>query len=223
MDTFPEFAAQHGWDRDFATYSDFDLPTYVGLPTFMNLPWIPDPEELRRLRVDAAIVGAPLDDGVSHRPGARFGPRAIRAAQYTSGSIHSLALGNEPFEILTVVDAGDANIVPAWLERGHAMIYRKVREVAASGAIPIVFGGDHSITWPSATGRPGSGSFISTPTPIRRPRSGASWRVMGRRCGASSSRGPLPAGTSSRSASAATGRRSMSSSGCGPRGCGSTS
>jgi len=151
MDTFPEFAAQHGWDRDFATYSDFDLPTYVGLPTFMNLPWIPDPEELRRLRVDAAIVGAPLDDGVSHRPGARFGPRAIRAAQYTSGSIHSLALGNEPFEILTVVDAGDANIVPAWLERGHAMIYRKVREVAASGAIPIVFGGDHSITWPSAT------------------------------------------------------------------------
>ncbi|HWP63048.1 MAG TPA: agmatinase [Candidatus Binatia bacterium] len=151
MESLPDFAAQHGWDRDYPTYSDFDLPTYVGLPTFMNLPWLPDPGELRRRAVDVAIVGAPFDDGVSHRPGARFGPRAIREAQYTSGSIHSLQLGNEPFEIVTVVDAGDANIVPAWLERGHAMIYRKVREVAVSGAIPIVLGGDHSITWPSAT------------------------------------------------------------------------
>ena len=63
--------------------------------------------------------------------------------------------------MLTVVDAGDANIIPAWIQRGHAMIYRKVREVAGTGAIPIVLGGDHSITWPSATAvaevrRPGS-------------------------------------------------------------------
>jgi len=50
-----------------------------------------------------------------------------------------------------VVDAGDANIVPTRWERSHAMIYRKVREVAETGAIPIVLGGDHSITWPSAT------------------------------------------------------------------------
>ena len=57
----------------------------------------------------------------------------------------------EPFEVLDVVDAGDANLVPAWLERGHAMIYRKVREVAGTGAIPIILGGDHSITWPCAT------------------------------------------------------------------------
>ncbi|MCL6650631.1 MAG: arginase family protein [Chloroflexi bacterium] len=151
MDTLPNFAAQQGWDREYPTFSDFDLPTYVGLPTFMNLPWVPDPDELRRRGIEIAIVGAPFDDGVSHRPGARFGPRAIREAQYTSGSIHSLALGNEPFESVAVADAGDANIVPAWLERGHAMIYRKVRAVAGSGAIPIVFGGDHSITWPAAT------------------------------------------------------------------------
>jgi agmatinase len=60
-----------------------------------------------------------------------------------------------------VVDAGDANVIPAWIERAHALIYRKVREVASTGAIPIVLGGDHSITWPSATAvaevrRPGS-------------------------------------------------------------------
>ena len=50
-----------------------------------------------------------------------------------------------------MIDAGDANIVPAWIERGHAMIHRKVREVAETGAIPIILGGDHSITWPAAT------------------------------------------------------------------------
>ena len=155
------FAAANGWDREFETYSDFELPTYVGPTTFMNLPWITDPLQLIARGVDVAIVGAPFDDAVSHRPGARFGPRAIREAQYTSGSIHSLQLGVEPFDLLTVVDAGDANIIPAWIERGHAMIYRKVHEVAATGAIPIVLGGDHSITWPSATAvaevrRPGS-------------------------------------------------------------------
>jgi formimidoylglutamase len=146
-----DFAAANGWDREFEMYSDFELPTYVGPTTFMNLPWITDPLQLLARGVDVAIVGAPFDDAVSHRSGARFGPRAIREAQYTSGSVNSLQLGIEPFEILTVVDAGDANVIPAWIERGHAVIYRKVREVAAAGAIPIVLGGDHSITWPSAT------------------------------------------------------------------------
>ena len=119
--------------------------------SFGKLPWIDDPDELRRLGVDVAIVGAPFDDAVSHRPGARFGPRAIREANYATGSLHSLQLEVDPFDVLTVVDAGDANIVPAWIERAHAMIYRKVRDVAGSGAIPIILGGDHSITWPAAT------------------------------------------------------------------------
>jgi len=144
-------ARQHGWDRPFEVFSDYDLPTYVGPTTFGNLPWIADAAELRRVAPDVAIVGAPFDDMVTHRPGARFGPRAIREAQNTSGGINSLQLDVRPFEVLRVVDAGDANIVPAYWERAHAMIYRKVREVAASGAIPIVLGGDHSITWPSAT------------------------------------------------------------------------
>ena len=157
----PDYAAANGWDRAYETYADYDLPTYVGPVSFMKLPWITDPDELRRLEVDVAIIGAPFDDAVSHRSGARFGPRAIREAQYTSGSINSLQLGVEPFEVLKVVDAGDANIVPAWIDRAHALIYRKVLEVAQTGAIPIVLGGDHSITWPSATAiaevrRPGS-------------------------------------------------------------------
>ena len=96
-------------------------------------------------------MGAPLDDGVSYRPGARFGPRAIRTATYHSGSLNSLQLGIQPFEWLDCVDAGDAPITPANLDRAHEVIRRKVFEVANAGAIPIVLGGDHSITFPSAS------------------------------------------------------------------------
>jgi agmatinase len=157
------YSAANGWDGPFDTFDDFDLPSYVGPVSFQKLPWVDDPAELLAREVDVAIVGAPFDDAVSHRSGARFGPRAIREANYATGSLHSLQQPDalEPFEVLTVVDAGDANIVPAILERAHAMIFRKVHEVAATGAIPIVLGGDHSITWPSATAvaeirRPGS-------------------------------------------------------------------
>jgi agmatinase len=130
--------------------AEVELPSYVGLPTFCKRDHLEDPAALAARAPDVAIIGAPLDEGVSHRPGARFGPRAIRAATYTEGD-HSLQLGVEPWRFLDGVDTGDAPIVPAWLERGHAMIYRKVLEVARSGAVPFVLGGDHSITWPSAS------------------------------------------------------------------------
>jgi agmatinase len=142
----------YSWDREYPIYEDFDLPSYLGAATYGKLPSIPDVADLIDRRPDVAIVGAPFDDGNACRPGARFGPRAIRQATYLAGSLWSLQQNLvEPFAILDVVDAGDANVVPAWHERGHAMIYRKVREVASSGAIPIIFGGDHSITWPSAS------------------------------------------------------------------------
>lgn len=160
-----ELATRHGWDREWEVFPDLDLPAYVGLPTFSKLPLVEDPAELAARRPDVAIVGAPYDDMVTHRPGARFGPRAIREAQYNVGSLNSLQLDVQPYDLLTVVDAADANVVPALPERGHAMIFRKVHEVASSGAIPMVLGGDHSITWPSATAvaevrRPGSVGIV---------------------------------------------------------------
>jgi agmatinase len=135
----------------YTEFDEFDLPAYVGLPTFQKLPLVTDGAALAARRPDAAVVGAPFDDAVSHRPGARFGPRAIRVATYHSGSPNSLQLDIKPFEWLDVVDAGDAPIVPANLERGHEVIRRKVLEVARCGAVPIVLGGDHSITFPSAS------------------------------------------------------------------------
>jgi agmatinase len=145
-----DYAQRNGWDRPFPTFDPPEIPNYIGAVSFCKRPVVEDAAELARRRPDVAIVGAPFDDAVSYRPGARFGPRAIRQATYTQGG-YSLQLDVEPFEVLDVVDAGDANVVPAWMERGHAVIYQKVLEVAQSGAIPIIFGGDHSITWPSAT------------------------------------------------------------------------
>jgi agmatinase len=146
-----DFARANGWDLPYDVFVPPEIPAYSGVRlSFCQRPLIEDPQELARRAPDIAIVGAPMDDAVSYRPGARFGPRAIRQATYTQGG-HSLQVGVEPFEILDVVDAGDANVAPAALDRGHAMIYRKVLEVARIGTIPIVLGGDHSITWPSAS------------------------------------------------------------------------
>jgi agmatinase len=142
-------AAPAGSDA-YLAYDEFNLPAYVGIPTFQKLPLVTDAAALAARRPDVAIVGAPFDDAVSHRPGARFGPRAIRQASYHSGEINSLQLGIEPYAWLDVVDAGDAPVTPMDIERAHLVIGRKVAEVAASGAIPIVLGGDHSITYPSA-------------------------------------------------------------------------
>ena len=135
----------------YTAYDEFNLPTYVGIPSFQKLPWVTDADALMAERPDVAIVGAPFDDSVSHRPGARFGPRAIRQASYHSGAINSLQLDIEPYDWLNIVDAGDAPVTPMNIERAHAVIERKVLEVARSGAVPIVLGGDHSITYPSAS------------------------------------------------------------------------
>ena len=147
----PDYARQNGWDQAYDVFLPPDMPPYSGATvSFCSRPLIESPEALAARRADVAIMGAPLDDGVTYRPGARFGPRAIRQATYNHGG-HSLQLGVEPFEVLDVVDAGDANVVPSALDRGHAMIYRKVLEIASTGAIPIILGGDHSITWPAAS------------------------------------------------------------------------
>ena len=138
-------------DDEYTRYDDFNLPSYVGSSTFQKLPLVTDAGALLERRPDVAIVGAPFDDSVTHRPGARFGPRAIRAATYHAGSLNSLQLDVLPFDVLDVVDAGDAPVTPGDRDRGHAVIRRKVLEVASSGAVTIVLGGDHSITYPSAS------------------------------------------------------------------------
>jgi agmatinase len=121
-----------------------EKPDYAGLLTFGALPYTQDPAELEG--VDVAIVGAPTDDLVSDRPGARFGPRAIRAASCPPGP--HLEAEIDAMAELRIVDYGDAPVLPADPVRTHEAIERTVGEVVAAGAIPVVLGGDHSIAEP---------------------------------------------------------------------------
>lgn len=124
--------------------------SFGGLSTFGQRPFLPDPTDLDAWRPDVAIVGAPFDIATTNRPGARFGPRAIRTQAYEAGTYH-LDLGIEIFEWLEVVDFGDAYCPHNQLDASHANIEARVAEVANRGIVPIVLGGDHSITLPSAT------------------------------------------------------------------------
>ena len=121
-----------------------EKPDYAGLLSFGGMPYTEDPAELAG--ADVAIVGAPTDDLVSDRPGARFGPRAVRAAGCPHGP--HLEAGVDGFAALRVVDFGDAPVLPADPAASHAAIERTVAQVLEAGAIPIVLGGDHGIAEP---------------------------------------------------------------------------
>lgn len=128
-------------------------PNYAGISTFLHLPWVSDPTAIAAAKPDFVIMGAPFDVAVTHRPGARFGPRAIRAAgNLTQWSLHHLGLGVEPFRHVSAVDAGDALCIPGDIARSHDAIRARLRSIlaAAPATIPIVLGGDHSITYPAA-------------------------------------------------------------------------
>ena len=156
MSDAPDFRIERSELRgedEFTEFATTDLPYYSDWHgSFEKLPWATDDDSLLAARADVAIVGAPLDEGVSSRPGARFGPRAIRMAPTAWGtdSAWSIQLDVEPYAGLKVVDAGDAPVVPTRFTRALRVIHEKVFRVAEAGPIPIVLGGDHSITFPSA-------------------------------------------------------------------------
>ncbi len=105
---------------------------------------------------DAAVVilGAPFDWGTSYRAGARFGPKAIRDADYLGfdGYRPHLPTGLDSLGTLGVVDAGDVDLVPGDVEQSLERITAAVEAIAAAGAVPVVLGGDHTITFADATG-----------------------------------------------------------------------
>ena len=127
---------------------------FSGLPTYIKAPLATTPSELRDMQADIAIVGAPVDMGATNRPGARYGPRAIRqAAQIWSPNkyLYHMGLDVYPTQLLNVVDFGDANCPPTSLDQSHDAIRMKVTQVLQAGALPLILGGDHSITLPGAT------------------------------------------------------------------------
>jgi agmatinase len=122
-----------------------EKPDYAGLLTFAALPYSEDPSDL--VGTDVAIIGAPMDELVSDRPGARLGPRAIRGASCPPGQ--HLEAEIDPFATLRLVDFGDAPVIPGDPESSHTAIGSLVSAVLGAGAVPIVLGGDHSVSEPA--------------------------------------------------------------------------
>jgi agmatinase len=126
-----------------------DETSYAGVGvTFGRVPLALDP--LGLAGADVAILGAPFDEGVSYRPGTRFGPRAIRTAEDVAFPIDRphMELGIDPYAELDIVDYGDIEVHSANLGRSHALLQKGVSEILAADAIPVVLGGDHSLSMP---------------------------------------------------------------------------
>ncbi len=127
-----------------------NLP-FVGISTFGKYPYVSDWDAID---ADVAILGAPFDFGTQFRPGARFGPRAIREASTLFSFGHGGAYDHEdditylPAETTRIVDLGDADIVHTSTEKSHQNIKFGVEKCLEAGALPVVLGGDHSVNIP---------------------------------------------------------------------------
>jgi agmatinase len=123
-----------------------DGPFYAGMVnTFCGQELVLQKEGLPG--ADVAVLGAPFDDGTSGRPGTRFGPRAIRDADEGGrwGRPH-MTLGIDPLEAMKVVDYGDAEPTPGNLPQSPENLRARLRDIYDAGAIPLVLGGDHSLS-----------------------------------------------------------------------------
>ena len=138
-----------------------NLP-FVGFCTFGKRPIC---EDWTNINADCAVLGAPFDFGTQWRSGARFGPRSIREASTLFSFGHGGAYDHEddavylPGDTVRIVDIGDADIVHTDTEKSHANIEAGVRAILAAGALPVVLGGDHSVTIPCIRAFDGEAPF----------------------------------------------------------------
>ena len=115
---------------------------YSGVPTFLGLPYASSVSEL-----DIAVVGVPMDLGVSNRSGARFGPRAVRSIERI-GPFHP-TLRCVPQSLVRAADVGDVPFRSRYsLEQSLGDIEEYYRALKVKGIRPLSVGGDHSITYP---------------------------------------------------------------------------
>ena len=119
------------------------IPRFAGPSTFARLP------ELRDVsHCDVAIVGIPFDAGTSYRPGARFGPQAIRQASRHLRTQYHPAYDTEPFAEQQVADAGDISCNPYNIEKAVVEIQKGATDLLGKVDRIISLGGDHTIALP---------------------------------------------------------------------------
>ncbi|MFB0563005.1 MAG: agmatinase [Candidatus Lokiarchaeia archaeon] len=127
-----------------------DEVPFVGIPTFCKFPYTKSLDG-----VDVAIIGAPIDQGTTNRPGTRYGPRAIREASQIYGpffvaeqGIYDVELGRYKLGSTKIIDYGDVPVAPTLNELNLDLITLYIQEILNSKVFPIILGGDHSITFP---------------------------------------------------------------------------
>jgi len=130
-------------DKPVQPVSGTEMPRYAGPSTFARLP------ELRDVpRCDVAILGVPFDAGTSYRPGARFGPLAIRQASRHLRTQFHPAYGTEPFVEQQVADAGDVACNPFNIEEAIGQIETAATKLLGDVGALVTMGGDHTIALP---------------------------------------------------------------------------
>ena len=118
------------------------VPRFAGIATYARLPHTQILDG-----VDVAIFGVPFDGGTSFRPGARFGPQAIRQGSRLIRS-YNYTLDVEPLEDLTVIDYGDLAVVPSDIEDTYALVEQQASIFHEHRVFPVALGGDHSVSLP---------------------------------------------------------------------------
>jgi agmatinase len=131
-----------GGDQPLGPIDPLLVPRFAGPATYARLPRLDQVD-----RCDVAIVGVPFDGGVTYRPGARFGPAAIRAGSRLMRGYHP-GLDVEPFASQQVADAGDIACTPFDIAEAIVQIDAGARELLGSSGAFIALGGDHTIALP---------------------------------------------------------------------------
>ena len=119
------------------------VPRFAGSGSFARVP------EIDRVSdYDVAILGVPFDTGTSYRPGARFGPMAVRQASRHLRPGHHVELDTSPFSRIQVVDAGDVAVTPFSISEAMDQIAAHSRELIDADRTVLAIGGDHTIALP---------------------------------------------------------------------------
>jgi len=121
------------------------VPRYAGKGTFARIADIHEVSDY-----DIAVVGLPFDGGTSYRPGARFGPMAVRQAARTLRPGYHVEFGVAPLEQVQIVDAGDVTITPFDIPEACRQIENGMREIMGDrGRRVVAIGGDHTVALPN--------------------------------------------------------------------------
>jgi len=138
----PATAMDHAFTATKNTGRAYD-PTYAGALSFMRRRYTKNVKG-----ADAIVWGIPFDAAVTNRPGARFGPQAIRRAAAIFDNDPQYPFNRQLFETMSVVDYGDCLLDSGNHQKTPATIEREAAKLLKSGAFLLSLGGDHFVTWP---------------------------------------------------------------------------